>query len=434
MKLLILLLLTSLGARASFPELFGTSAGTMSIGNQPGRESAANAVQAGALQGFANSTQFSFNVFYVNTNFQSIQNVVIENESNTVNSFRRGDVATNSTPSTMFAAHLTTPLFTNTGPKLNLSIFSPLDRILEADTGEPYRPRYVMYDSRYLRPTFSMGLAESFGEWSFSIGALTGFQSNGETHFVTRTTNGNPSLAKISFNAKPSLGLTASVAKKWDHQMTYLAFQDEMKSKLENRASGETEIASSTSFPFDFKVSSLLFYDPMTVRLGHQWFGEQRSYFFQLEYQRWSSYQSPTLQLRKQGGTINGTQNFEELHFRNILIPRFGIEQRLSDTWSLNLGYFYRPTPIRTSQLKDPGNTLDANKHVGSLGLGHRFDLLGKQVTWDLGYQLHLLTGFKVTKTPGREDGDPSQEKIGSPGYRVGGMIHVLASGLSWMY
>ena len=214
MKLLLVILLSlSFSAQASLPELFGASAGSIAIGNQAQAESAANNFHAASLLGYSRQTQFSFDIFYINPNFKEINNVVVKNETNTVNTFERGDVEVNPTPTTMFAAHFSTPLFSPEGVKFNLSIFAPFDRLMEADTGDPYQPRYVMYENRFIRPVILFSGAQNFGDWSFSVGAQTGFQSNGETYFITRTTAGNPSVAKMSFNAKPSIGATGSFLK-----------------------------------------------------------------------------------------------------------------------------------------------------------------------------------------------------------------------------
>jgi hypothetical protein len=433
MKFLIVLLF-SLSARASVPELFGSSAGSIAIGNQAEANSAANNFYAPALLGYSRKTMFSFNSFYINANFTPISDVIVKNESNTVGEYESGSVEVNPTPTTMFGAHLSVPLFADEGPKFNISIFAPFDRLMEADTGDPYRPRYVMYENRFIRPVLIFSGAQDFGNWSFSLGAQTGFQSNGETFFVTRTTTGNPSVAKVSFNAKPSIGFVGSVAKKNGAHTTYLTVQQEMKSKLQNRATGETEIASNSSFQFDFDVASLLYYDPLTLRLGHQIEMTQTNWFFSLEYQDWFNYEASTMKIKKRGGGINGSTDYEKLSMRNIFIPKVGVEKKLADHWIGKMGYFYRPSPIYSNNLKNAGNTIDVDKHVGSLGLAHIFKVYQKDITLDLAYQLHLLRQMKINKTPGREDGDPGEEKIGSPGYRIGGMIHVLSLGLSWMY
>ncbi len=434
MKIIILILLSlPTWAFASFPELFGSSASTIAVGNQADKETAANNYYASALLGFSKKTLFSFNTSYVSTDFKDIDNVVLKNDSNTINNFTRGKSEINNTPTLMFNAHLSVPLFTPEGPKFNFSVFGPYDRMLEADSGEPYQPRYVMYDNRFIRPSVIMSVSQSLGTWAFSLGAQTGFQSNGETYFVTRTTAGSPSLAKVNFNAKPSLGLMASVAKKHNKATTYLSFQEEMKSKFENRATGQTEIGGGASFPFDFQLTSLLYYDPMTVRLGHQREWSDSNLFVSLDYQNWEHYETSHVELKKKGGTINGSSNFEEIKLKNIFIPKIGFTKKLHDKWAAKIGYFYRASPLKKSGMTGAGNTLDADKHVGSLGFAWDFFMLDKLVTLDLGYQGHFLKEFKVTKSAGREDGNMTQEKIGSPGYRVGGMIHVLSLGLSWM-
>jgi long-subunit fatty acid transport protein len=435
MKLLLVTLLSLvIEAKASLPELFGPSAASMAIGSQALKESAANNYHAAALLGYSKTTLFSFDVFYIDTQFSDIQNVTIRNDTNTVNSLETGDLKVNSSPITMLGAHVSTPLFSQEGPKLNFSLFTPFDRLLEASSGDPYLPRYVMYQDRMLRPILVASLAQSFNDWSFSAGLHTGLQANGESYFITRMSGGEASLGKISFNAKPSIAATASIAKKYEEHVSYLSFKQEMKSQFQNRATGETDVAGGGFGQFDLTLSSLLYYDPMTLKLGHQIHSDETSIYFSIEFQQWDHYESSILKLKKNSGTINGSENFENLKLKNIVIPRIGIERDLSLKWKGKVGYFFRQSPIDVENLKNSGNTIDVDKHVASMGLARDFSIYEKNITLDMVYQGHFLQSRKIIKTPNREDGDPSQPKIGSPGYRVGGMIHALSFGLNWKY
>ena len=435
MKFLLLTLLSlSSVAQASLPELFGASAGSIAIGNQAQKQSAANNYYAGSLLGYSRSTQFSFDLFYVDTDFKNIHNVETKNTTNTVNSSEPGNFEVNAKPTTLMAVHFSTPLFAPEGPKFNFSLFAPVDRLMESDTGEPYAPQYVMYANRFSRPNITFNLAQSFREWSFSTGVHTGIQTNGEANFVTHTTPGTYSLGKLSYNAKPSVGALFSVAKKTNHHLSYFNFQQEMKSRFKSRAISETEIASGAAFQFDLDMTSLLFYDPMTLRLGHQIdFGKSQLYF-SLDYQQWKNFEASTLKIQNNAGSVNSSKNFETLKLRNIFIPKIGYETQLHEKWKIKAGYFYRQSPLDANNLKNAGNTIDVDKHVGSLGLAHLFSFYGKDLTLDLAYQAHILQQKKIKKTPNQEDDQTAGLKIGSPGYKVGGMIHVLSFGLSWMY
>ena len=66
MKFLLAILLSlSFTAHASLPELFGPSAGSIAIGNQLQKDSAANNYHAPSLLGYSQTTQFSFDFFYI---------------------------------------------------------------------------------------------------------------------------------------------------------------------------------------------------------------------------------------------------------------------------------------------------------------------------------------------------------------------------------
>ena len=431
-----LLLLCSFNLKAAVNELFGPSAGSIAIANQAEKESAANNMIASSLLGHSKSTQFSFNLFYVDTRFRSINNVVLQNDVTTVNDYKIGNVEVNMTPTLLMGIHFSTPLFADIGPKLNLSIISPTDRLLEIDTGDTYQPRYIFYGNRYMRPSINASLAQSFGDWSYGIGVITGIQSNGETRFLTRfgTTSG-PSYGKINFNATPSIGLTASVSKKMTSDIFYFSYQQEMKSKLQNAAFGETEVAGGR-FPFEFQLNSLVYFDPHTLRMGYTKDLIRTQLFTSIEYQHWENYESSTLKITSQNQSVKDSVDYEKLRPRNIFIPKIGVSFQSTDHIYLKAGYFYRPSPIKHRQLKNSGNSIDPNKQVASIGITYVFNFFGTSINWDTSYQNHILENRKIVKTPAREDGDTSegQGKIGSPGYRIGGMIHVLSTGVSWKY
>lgn len=431
-----LLFLCSFNIHASVNELFGPSAGSIAIGNQAESESAANNMIASSLLGHSSSTQFSFNLFYIDTHFRSINNIVLQNDVTTVNDYKIGDIEVNVTPTLLMGIHFSTPLFAGIGPKLNLSIISPTDRLLEIDTGDTYQPRYIFYGNRYMRPSINLSLAQSFGRWSYGVGVITGIQSNGETRFLTRfATTSGPSYGKINFNATPSIGLTASASKKINSDIFYFSYQQEMKSKLENAAFGETEIIAGR-FPFEFQINSLLYFDPHTLRIGHTKDLQRTQLFSSLEYQHWENYESSTIKITSQNQSVKDSIDYEKLRPQNIFIPKIGISYQSLDNVFLKAGYFYRPSPIKHTQLKNAGNSIDPNKHVASIGMTYIFKVFGASINWDTSYQSHILQNRKIVKTLAREDGDTSegQGKIGSPGYRIGGMIHVLSTGLSWKY
>lgn len=436
MKLILLILsLFSINVLASPFELFGPSAVSISQGHQAGpTQSADRHMYAGALIAENKTSSFSFNFLEIIPALTDINNIVTKNPVNqNGNTTSSGNVDVNTPATTMFAGHLTTPLFGESGPILGFSIIAPMDRMIEADTGDPYRPEYVMYRNRYLRPTVIFNLAQQVESWGFSLGGQTGFQSDGESYFYTRADNEPyPTVGKMTFNAKPSLGLLASVSKKWNQGQTYFSFTQEMKSKFSNKAIGATSIGGGNAFPFEFEISSLLYYDPQTWRLGHiQQINPRFSVMGMVEYQEWANYKTPKLVFKQQGGTLASSRDYENLRPRNILIPHLGVESILSENWVLRGGYFYRPTPLKTANLKNSGNSIDQDKHVTSLGLGRFFSLFGKRFETTLAYQFHYLRSQKIQKTAGLEDGSGG-EKIGSPGYRIGGNIQVIALGINW--
>ncbi len=110
--------------------------------------------------------------------------------------------------------------------------------------------------------------------------------------------------------------------------------------------------------------------------------------------------------------------------FKDIWIPRFGIEYGLSEKIAVRLGYFFEPSPVpdQTSET----NFLDNDKHMFSMGGGYTFeapfDLITKPLVFNLAFQyLHLPTRETV-KVPGFT---PSSFQTSGDAFTIGGDLTV---------
>jgi len=100
-------------------------------------------------------------------------------------------------------------------------------------------------------------------------------------------------------------------------------------------------------------------------------------------YARWSKYDDPF-------GSIPPGDPFHD-----IVIPRFGVETILCQTLRLDLGYFWRPSPVKTFQPET--QYLDTDAHVFSLALGY-----GLPIPKLLEYPLVLSAYFQFQYLPER--------------------------------
>ena len=436
MKHAIILLVLIVGpVWASLPEFFASSASTMGIGGQCNFEvtDAANAFYCPAILSFEDGNSINANTLTVSQQFKKINNVVTTNPLNDpTSSTTYGNYDLNDEDAHFSALHLSMKFFKSKGSKLSASVFTPVDKFVQADTGDFYAPEYVMYKSRYKRMQFFANLGFRYSDSiTFSVGILGGLQSSGQTNIVASDSGASqPSAGSMSFNATPSLAPTMSFAYKWsDQNLSYLSYHSEMKSNIEHFADGFTPIGSS-SVKYNWKMNSLLYYDPAVVRMGHQFKLNQHRLLATAEYQNWQNYETPKLHIKNQGGILISSLDYENIEVKNIVIPKLGY-QLIKDKYEVQLGLSYRPTPIVKDHSK-AGNSLDSNKYILSLAYLKPVELLGQKIKLATAVQGHFLETVRVNKGPNMEDGN-SGSKIGSGGHEIGGQVFVLSFGISWV-
>lgn len=421
-------------AQANVGDFFASSASTLGLGGQANfnKLDPSNNHYAGSLLASNKSISYSFNFFSIKTHFSEIKNVVVSSPINSSESTEVfGDVDTNYQDQHILSAHGSFNLLKNLNTKLNLSAYVPIEKMLEVSTGDPYRPEYVMYRSRFLRTVVLMNISVQFENFAASIGGLSGFQSNGETYVVARETGPSnpPSNGKMSFNARPSMALTFSVAKSFKAFNTYFSFQDEMKNELTNNASGYTPIGAS-SLKYDWDLSTMLYYDPRIFRLGVNGTTHGLQYFSTLEYQDWSGYSAPVLKMKDNGGILKGSSNTKNFTTQSIIVPKVGLSIE-KETNTYQLGLCYRPSPLSIKSGAS-GNSIDTDATIYSAGFLKSFKLLEQKFNFNSGIQYHTLKDKKITKSSGRENGDPGL-KIGANNYNAGGSVLAVSFGLSWI-
>ncbi len=110
----------------------------------------------------------------------------------------------------------------------------------------------------------------------------------------------------------------------------------------------------------------------------------------ELSWFQWSQYTSQS----------RGTPKQE---WKDIYIPRVGIEYYPFDAFSLRLGYFFEPSPVPDQTMSS--NFLDNDRHVLSIGAGYTFnapfDLLHHPMDFDLVFQYIHLPKRETTKQAG---------------------------------
>lgn len=417
-------------AKANFAEFFGTSPSTSSIGNQANSDEfdPANNYYIPALMAFSDTLTFSTSASSVGTDFEPIGSVVVKNNTNSTTASQSSSVSTDYDSYLGSTFHATLPIAYEGAGAISLSLFMPLGKTMETNSGDAQLPEYVMYRSRYRRTMVHLNYAHKLSDnFAFSVGSHLGFQAGANTTnnvSLNGTTFGTS--AGLKTEVKPSLAAIVSTIYKKENWAAYFTFQQEMKSNLETQANGV--ISDPTSALFQITIESMIYYDPYIFRFGGSLELGNFTLLGTLEYQLWDNYKTPVIRVKDRGGVILGSDDFEKVQLRNIPIPKLGIKMRISDSLSLMTGLSYRPTPLK-GNFAGSGNSIDSNSLILAGGGTLSLKLFGKDLDLSAGAQYHKLEELNVVKTPNQENGSAGS-KIGAPGYKVGGSIIAASGGL----
>jgi long-subunit fatty acid transport protein len=429
-----LFLMMATNGFASYPEFFGASFSTTAIGNQStlDENDPSNNYYTPAILGFSNKVNMLFQASSTATSFKKISNITIENNTNSSTASTKGDADTNYTKFYGGGLHFALPIGYQHIGTLGVSVFLPIGNLMETNSGNPFLPEYVMYHSRYRRTSAYINFARKWSEdLSFSIGSILGFQASAEIK-TNLSLNGAAygSWAQARSKVAPSLGLIASVVKKYDHSRLYFTYQQEMKSNLHAGLSGE--ISDPMAVLFESSADSMIFYDPHIFRFGSAYDFGRTELFASLEYQLWSGYSPPTIYLKKTGGVIVSSSNYERIQIRDTINPRIGVKFNLTDRWSTGAGLGYRMTPLK-GDFSGSGNSIDSNTYIMSTGLQYRIVIWSKDVSLGTSLEYQQLQTNHVTKSSGQEDGQAG-EKIGAGGYDIGGYALAASFGAKFNF
>jgi len=172
-------------------------------------------------------------------------------------------------------------------------------------------------------------------------------------------------------------------------------------------------------FQFDMLLESVAWYSPQQVALGAAYrLGRDRTLAADVTWYDWSAYPGPFIQASAQpDSSVAQTVEFPEREkpdFRDVFVPRLGLEYIHQERFAARLGYSLRLSPAPSPSGRD--NILDADTHGLSLGFGSRWDL-GKEnpaaekksgasqpfIGVDVYFSLFLMPEQTVHKDPAQE-------------------------------
>src|SRR5690606_30288523 len=155
-------------------------------------------------------------------------------------------------------------------------------------------------------------------QWAIAFGTHIGFQATADANTQASLNGANyGSSASAKSKVTPSLGLIASTTRKHEGGHISFTFQQEMKSNLRANATGE--INDPTSVLFDISLDTMIYYDPHIFRLSY---GEKLGQNFEListiEYVIWDNYKAPSIFIKRNGGVLLPSDDYEKVKVRNI--------------------------------------------------------------------------------------------------------------------
>lgn len=281
------------------------------------------------------------------------------------------------------------------------------------DQGSPDSiPRFVMYGQRLEQISFMLGVAYKIAEnLSLGIGTAALVNSNLDIdNSIPIWTKGLPPQNRFSWTLEPNMayyfGLHYRPAEDFHLGVSY---RTSLFHKMDAYAVTSVHAG---GIPLDlnmlFEVYS--WFSPAQVALGATYLPNDSSLIsFDLTWYDWSRYPGPFLKVSPAEdpalATILEFEEYKSPNFKDIVVPRLGLEVKPIDEVALRAGYSYRfsPAPLPSNEQ----NILDSNMHIGTLGLGYRLEYSDKSTQLALDFDLYASVGImpttKVTKSGAQE-------------------------------
>jgi long-subunit fatty acid transport protein len=406
---------------------------------------------AGLTEASGKKLRLSYGWIFMDPKFTPIRGVTVENGF-TSDRTSTGDVPDNYRSvlgQTVGAAALLAPDWYHLSA--GITIFTPFDPLGAIDTGEPYRPEYVLYRSRTQRPLLEAGVAAKLTQrLSVGLGLHVGYAITAKGNAFLQTKSGTTSSIRISASLKPKTSPNLAwllVSETPQEEAGAWSFGQVLRTTHNAQATLNFDTSARAfgdlaALDIGFGANSALFYDPLSLETGFSWKHSPRGrIYLQADFQNWANFKRPALEIHdpaetctpEPGETCDGPGGplkvnpsvLPGMSLRNIVTPRIA-EEISFEASTLRLGYAYRPTMFKGLP-NEAGNYLDPSKHIVSAGWGWKFPTF---LGWSAPAQLDVHASYqhivsaKVLKTAGDESGkNPTGAKIGAPGYDIGGRL-----------
>lgn len=389
--------------------------------------------------------KLSASIVFLQPEFKPIKDIVVVNDftgDKNAGSVDRGNVDNQYKPTFGTLIGLSAQLTPNLGQlSFGLTVFSPFSQVAYIDSGETFIPEYVLYRARTQRPQIEFAFASEVFEGVFlGVGSRVAFSLSSKADVFLQSASTSSSSMRFSTSMRPRLVPYAGLLiapKDWAATLglVFRAAADSPSTLV--LGSSARVLGPLSAMNFAFNSNSSIYYDPMSVELGFDFaLSPDTKAFGQIDYQRWSAFHAPALsvEINRTSGVSMTNSILPLYEYRDIFIPRAGIESKVSKQTTLRGGYSYRPSIFKALPT-GAGNYLDPDRHQFGLGLGYFMqEFLGipTGATLDLNGTFQYLVSQTIRKTPGNELGTGSGDlKIGAPGYDAGGFVYGFGAGLT---
>jgi long-chain fatty acid transport protein len=380
-----------------------------------------------------------FGMTFFNTNFNTIQNVVVGETLGGEPII--GDVDTSLSDNGGFMGGVSVGLSEDIA--LGVGFYLPSTHYLaRLQTQNQREPNFIWYEKRPKR----FALLVSVGARVYKglhIGAGIDVLFGPEGVVNVRVPVAGEGTVDLALTFRPRIAPYAGLLYKMKNDMSFAIVYKDRKNQgeidINLNASLESQVL---TIPIAGKMESMIFYSPRQVTFGWAWKPGQRfNLALDLAWLQWSQFKDATLDMFVAIGPGGTEVNFQEVldpGFNDTLLPRVGIEY-LAKKWSLfpladrvelklRGGYYFQKSPV--PEQTGLTNFLDSDSHVFSAGLGFALrDLFGttRALKLDFHFQFHQLMN-REHKKDGEfadldGDGIPETRVIGYPGYVTGGNI-----------
>lgn len=178
-----------------------------------------------------------------------------------------------------------------------------------------------------------------------------------------------------------------------------------------------TGITDTGNIPLKMTMAMADYYQPRCYTVGTAFDLGDITLSIDVEFQEWSGFHV----------SVPAEMNFADdlVEFDDIVIPRVGLEYRANPKMTFMFGYYFQPSFVPDKAVTGILNSLDNDKHVGSLGMTYNLtSIIPLRVHTELciGYQIQYLAENDVTKT--------SPTGL-NPDYSYGGICHTVMLGLN---